>query len=497
MPLVIIFLLNSPILISAQDVGIHFETRLSWAEIQEKAMAENKFIFIDCYATWCGPCKFMSKNIFTQKKVGDYMNAHFISVAVQMDETYGDSTWIKKWYNTAKEIKSKFSVNELPTYLFFSPDGKPVHRIIGITGNQADDFITKVENALHPSTQYYTIINDYKTRSYDSVFLLNALNEAIDATDEKNVELIGNAYVNSLKYPYTPENIKIIRRAIKSSRDQGFILFLKNFDRVIRVPEQGSEVKYTVGNIISEEEVDSLFVDPKFPIEWDKILNTIKIKYPVLPKDVEKVIYQNFEQGILVSEIRKPLYLENVPMADWNKVSEKIKIRYIGYDPAKMIAKEKPRYYDYKKMRSEQVKSSVEYGSKYGTEIDDFGLNSLSWNIFLYTSDRETLLKALTWSKSTIPDSTSKEYKEFSSTYVFMDTYANLLYKLGEKKKAIEIEKKVIAMVFNWDTKTLNTDLATLNRMEHGENTWEGRDERGEYTQKQSCHFRLLLNGRQ
>ncbi len=36
---------------------IHFENGLSWEQIKEKAKAEHKYIFVDCYATWCGPCK--------------------------------------------------------------------------------------------------------------------------------------------------------------------------------------------------------------------------------------------------------------------------------------------------------------------------------------------------------------------------------------------------------------------------------------------------------
>jgi thiol:disulfide interchange protein len=43
--------------------GIRFEHGLSWAQVKEKAKAENKYIFMDCYATWCGPCKAMDKNV--------------------------------------------------------------------------------------------------------------------------------------------------------------------------------------------------------------------------------------------------------------------------------------------------------------------------------------------------------------------------------------------------------------------------------------------------
>jgi thiol:disulfide interchange protein len=37
--------------------GIQFVHNLSWQEILQKARAENKYVFVDCYATWCGPCK--------------------------------------------------------------------------------------------------------------------------------------------------------------------------------------------------------------------------------------------------------------------------------------------------------------------------------------------------------------------------------------------------------------------------------------------------------
>ena len=43
--------------------GIHFEDGVSWQHVQQKAKAEDKYIFVDCYATWCGPCKQMDKKV--------------------------------------------------------------------------------------------------------------------------------------------------------------------------------------------------------------------------------------------------------------------------------------------------------------------------------------------------------------------------------------------------------------------------------------------------
>jgi uncharacterized protein YyaL (SSP411 family) len=54
-----------------------------------KAKKENKLIFVDAYASWCGPCKLMVKNIFPLKTVGDYYNSHFINAKIDMEKGEG------------------------------------------------------------------------------------------------------------------------------------------------------------------------------------------------------------------------------------------------------------------------------------------------------------------------------------------------------------------------------------------------------------------------
>ncbi len=92
-----------PILLYAQkqNADISFERGLTWHQIQVKAKAENKFIFVDCYATWCGPCRLMDKNVFTNSEVANYLNNNFISVKVQMDKTASDDEDVKRWYDDA------------------------------------------------------------------------------------------------------------------------------------------------------------------------------------------------------------------------------------------------------------------------------------------------------------------------------------------------------------------------------------------------------------
>ncbi len=40
---------------------IVFSQGMTWNEIKQKAKQENKYLFLDCYTTWCGPCREMDK----------------------------------------------------------------------------------------------------------------------------------------------------------------------------------------------------------------------------------------------------------------------------------------------------------------------------------------------------------------------------------------------------------------------------------------------------
>lgn len=72
------------IAVSAQE-SITFQ-ELPFKDIIAKAKKEKKLVFIDAYASWCGPCKMMEKNVFTQKSVSDYYNTNFINARFDMEK---------------------------------------------------------------------------------------------------------------------------------------------------------------------------------------------------------------------------------------------------------------------------------------------------------------------------------------------------------------------------------------------------------------------------
>ena len=68
--------------------GVEFRD-LTFGQALEQARTENKLVFMDCYTSWCGPCKNMLKNVFTLPEAGEFMNAHFVCVKYDMEKGEG------------------------------------------------------------------------------------------------------------------------------------------------------------------------------------------------------------------------------------------------------------------------------------------------------------------------------------------------------------------------------------------------------------------------
>lgn len=101
-----------------QGDGIQF-FHGSWDEALEKAKAEQKPIFVDAYASWCGPCKRMAAQVFPQEEVGAFFNAKFINVKMDMEKGEGPA------------FAKKFPVRAYPTLLFITPQEEKFHEHVG------------------------------------------------------------------------------------------------------------------------------------------------------------------------------------------------------------------------------------------------------------------------------------------------------------------------------------------------------------------------------
>ncbi|TKK70772.1 DUF255 domain-containing protein [Ilyomonas limi] len=402
-----------PIAALAQDKGVHFEQGLTWQQVQAKAKAEHKYIFMDCFTTWCGPCKYMSAQIFPQEAVGDLMNANFINVGVQLDTTDSDNEEVKSWYAAGHDIAKEYGIMAYPTFLIFDQNGKLVHRIVG-AAQTGDEFIAKAKEALDPAKQYYPMLAKYKAGQKDSAFLYNLAMAALHAYDDKTGSQIANDYLATQSNIYTPKTLNLLQAFTQSSKDKGFQIMLQNPEKVDAVLGKGV-AENGVNRIIFYEEVVPVLFNRYAPIagepNWNKLKDSVQLKYPAKANEViaySKVLfYMNRQQ--------------------WN-----------DFGPA-----------------------IVAYMKSYGDNVSQGNLNEYAWTVFQNCSDENCLQSALEWSKRSFE-------KEQNPAY--MDTYANILYRLGRKDEAIEWEQKAMDLVVNEAEK--KGYQQTLDKMKAGEKTW-------------------------
>ncbi|MBI3135983.1 MAG: thioredoxin family protein [Bacteroidetes bacterium] len=103
----------------ATEIGIKFFEG-TWAEALEAAKKDKKVIFLDAYASWCGPCKRMSAMTFTDESVGAYFNEHFISYKMDMEK-----------HSDGPRLSTKYGLQAYPTLYFVDSDENIVHQTLG------------------------------------------------------------------------------------------------------------------------------------------------------------------------------------------------------------------------------------------------------------------------------------------------------------------------------------------------------------------------------
>src|ERR1700733_10642785 len=107
----------------------------------------------------------MDKGVYVNDTIGNFANAHYISVKMQMDTSAGDDVAVKMLYQQAHLIAVAWHVSIYPTFLFFNEDGKAVGKSAGAQGTKV--FLQTLQNALDPAKQYYTLLDAWQNGKKD------------------------------------------------------------------------------------------------------------------------------------------------------------------------------------------------------------------------------------------------------------------------------------------------------------------------------------------
>jgi thioredoxin-related protein len=103
---------------TASSAEVHFRN-VSFDEAKQAAAKEHKAIMVDFYTSWCGWCKVLDKNTYTDANVTKITDAKFIPVKIDAEKGEGI------------ELAKKYGINGYPTIIFFDEGGKEIDRVVG------------------------------------------------------------------------------------------------------------------------------------------------------------------------------------------------------------------------------------------------------------------------------------------------------------------------------------------------------------------------------
>jgi thioredoxin-related protein len=399
--------------------GIEFIQGVSWQEVLKKASSEGKSIFVDCYTTWCAPCKKMEKEVYSDSEVGQLFNSNFICYKLQMDSSKNDDDVVKSSYSDALYFKGAYKVFTFPTALFFSSDGMLLNRQEGLM--QVSEFVKLGKDVLDPRKNYYKLLENYNNgkRNLDEMRLISktALLLLKDTVTAQNV---ANTYMKLLpkKESLTKDNIEFLDLFTRSSEGIGFKLFYQN-----------------------TESIDKIMDDKMYA---QSLIRSIIFKEMVLP------------------DIKKARAMGNEP--NWSKLEYNIRNKYNRFYSDLVITAIKLDWYRLQKKWKDYSKTVVKYVDNYVVPVNKqghwpaFSLNNFAWDIFKYSNEKSELERALIWSGKAVMMDPNPNW---------MDTYANILYKLGRTELAFKWEETANKLAPG------DTDIKTaLKSMQEGKPTW-------------------------
>ncbi len=277
--------------------GVKWE-KGTFNEALQKAQKTGKLIFMDCYTSWCGPCRHMSNTVFTTAKAGDYFNEKFINVKYDMEKGEGIA------------LKNKYSVEYFPTFLIIDSTGNELGRVIGAL--DLDPFIQKVEYAANRNNSLDNLLAKFmKSKDFDDA--INYLEVAHRGyLKDKIIDFFVQYYDSLNDRARINQNLwKYMEQAISLSKP-GF------FHRVVND-------KYTFNRYFGKEKVDkelasacavdlSMYITGETIIDKDVVIEAANIlKYISNSPDRDMAI---IETSILLANSK--INGDNINVMNWS-----------------------------------------------------------------------------------------------------------------------------------------------------------------------------------
>ena len=281
------------------------------------------------------------------------------------------------------ELAEQFEVGVYPTFLFLNETGDIVHR--GCGSLDASELLLLSEDALNSETNLLALERKFDEGDRSMAFLLEYF-DLLDLTCI-DAERHANDYLDKLDMEYLME-------------ETGWAIFsLYHWDIYSKKFHHLLDNKSAF-----EEKVGSGVVNAK-------IYDTYLAQYQEVYASEE---LHDFGMRALIASMSQT--------------------SFVGSDT--LMAMMELHYSEYTENWSSFADKAIAFVEMMGIS-DPLELSELAWKFYLFIEDRNQLEIASGWAKEAVDNLPEPS---------MIDTYASLQYKLGNKKRAVELEKKALEM---------------------------------------------------
>lgn len=393
--------------------GIHF-FKGSLTEAIHLAQKQNKLVFVEAYTDWCGPCRHMDKYTFTRYDLGNEYNSNFINVKVNIESLEGIA------------FKMQYNIMAIPDFLFFDSNGELIYRDYG-----------------QKST------SELLSMSYQVIAAAN--NEAIGVSPKANFLVQQN--LPSLDVPKVEDNNEPHIQTLSDmqtkyeigSKDANFL-----YDYAHRLKKNDLPSDEVVNQYLKIQHNKNMLSLPKnlqFIYDFASEINSSAI-------DIFIENQTKYERRFGVKHIDnriKALLFAAVEEATQTK-NEKLFERSLDLAKRANLSLQGDFVYSMEILYYEGVGDSQNYVKstrrymQNNTSNDPIFLNRKAWELVRLSDKKSDLKIAKKWIEKSI---------NLESHYYNNETYARILYKLGEKDSSKAVLYEAIAIA-----KRLGIDFA-------------------------------------
>ncbi len=323
--------------LSAQ--GITFKKDLSFEDALALAEKEGKPIFMDCYTTWCGPCKWMSANIFTRQDVGNYYNENFICLKVDMEKGEGI------------ELAKRYKVKGYPTLLWLNAKGELLNVKLGAS-QEPKDYLKMGEEALGEKTNMVYLAQK-KAQMKDEVdFMALYLDKFSTAGLLEDVELEAYYERQPLEVWLDEAHFGVIWSNVREAESPLFQKLVSNYEEVLDA--RGADAERFFSGVLY-----SSLLTEYFRLKKEEKLD----EWPMAQEEILVAIPENLKDRAI---FETKLYL-NARNKEWDQYCE---VCFTGVR----------KYY----------------------WNDANLLNTVAWNVFENSTNEKNLEEALVWAERAV-----------------------------------------------------------------------------------------------